>query len=107
MRFANWFLSLVILALCITPCADVLGNNLQANTTSISNISSNKDNTEHQGLDTCSPFCVCACCSTPTFTKVQVTFLYLPLPAQRTYAEFVDGNIKTASISIWQPPQLG
>ncbi|WP_443947310.1 DUF6660 family protein [Pedobacter sp. AW1-32] len=105
MKFLNWFLSIIILTMCLLPCADGYAQDFSG--AQISSVIKSTTAEKNAVADYCSPFCLCSCCSTPTLTKHVVnTGAIVPLLLVE-YAEFPFNNVSTPHISIWQPPKLG
>ena len=103
MKFTTIILSLLILALSITPCSD--GNNIEDN-----HQDEIRANHSHQNDsdDSCSIICACKCCG------IAITYQSL-----QTFELGINNPISTEIISvyqsiyrfdyhsnIWQPPQL-
>jgi hypothetical protein len=60
----------------------------------------------HAHTDTCSPFCICACCATyPVQSEPIVYSLYHPDLAV-THTAFYFSLVQKFPYAVWQPPQL-
>jgi hypothetical protein len=96
-------LSVYLLALMVLPCND---DHSHAQVTTENQIAQ-ADN-HHDDVDACSPFCVCACCTTPIMVQQIIAFESLPaiIPYNREVNSFYMPVASTYSGSIWQPPQL-
>ncbi|TPD65707.1 DUF6660 family protein [Flavobacterium microcysteis] len=102
-HFLTSFLSVYLLVLMILPCNDV---HAQPQTVSHTQISQLENEQHHE--DFCTPFCICACCTTPIIIHSAIVFDMAP--------HFDNSYTKTPSFykpvtssffgSIWQPPQL-
>ncbi|WP_299103548.1 DUF6660 family protein [uncultured Winogradskyella sp.] len=103
MKFVTIILSLLILALSITPCSD--GNNYEDQHQD--EISANNNHQEDSD-DSCPVTCVCDCCG------IAITYQLL-----QTFELSINNSISTEIIpvyqsiyrfdyhsNIWQPPQL-
>ncbi len=102
MKFLAVILAFYIFALNLAPCEDTAAVD---NLTSIE-ISQPADDHQHQGLDLCSPFCICHCChihatnfkivdSTLTSTDISKKVFF--------YSNRLEKDFYT---SILQPPQV-
>jgi len=62
------FISVLLLVLALLPCAD------KKAPIPVENLLTQVTNTPHQhaGMDKCSPFCVCNCCTSPILVKNNV-----------------------------------
>jgi len=96
-------LSVYLLALMALPCND---DHSHTSVTTENQIAQ-ADN-HHDDIDACSPFCVCACCTTPIMVQQLISFDSLPFitPYNREVTSFYAPVTATYSGSIWQPPQL-
>lgn len=102
-KLLTLILSAYFFALSALPCVD--GNDVNDLHGEISH--STDDNKDH--ADSCSPFCVCACCGmtlsnyAPVYTfgvKVQT------VPIIKAESQYRSDFISSYQQSIWQPPQL-
>lgn len=97
-------MAILVFGLNLMPCADEF---VQDADFEIS-ISVQQDcDTDHHGLDDCTPFCVCSCCHTVT-TYVEPGFGELQ-PNPTGFGEMT-GMIQPATYSphysIWEPPKI-
>ncbi|KYP13486.1 MAG: hypothetical protein A1D16_12730 [Flavihumibacter sp. CACIAM 22H1] len=96
-------MSLVILALIGRPCADL---HTPTNLKAISIHAGTENHQEEKGThaDSCSPLCVCACCS---IVCINTASLQLELPkisfSIEHMAYYLGAPLKIAT-PIWQPP---
>ena len=90
----------------LAPCADaaVCYKNSD-NSTLHTNFST--ENHKDQAIDTCSPFCVCACCNTPSVMKQVKLIANIPVTITSKHADLQVKKLTSSPISIWQPPKLG
>jgi len=112
MKLAIHIFTFYMFALSLAPCGD--GGN------GIVEIAKHFFGVEHQhisdhdqhsngcGDDTCTPFCVCSCCSMALDVPTKLPFLvkYLPpTPAKlpSSYSDFIPSSFHH---SIWQPPRF-
>ena len=100
-----------MLAMSLVPCGDGGGGILEiANHlfgTEHQHISDHEQHSNDCGDDTCSPFCVCSCCSSALDTPVKLPFqVKSPPPIPARVPTFLP-NITHSSFhsSIWQPPK--
>ncbi len=96
-------MAFVVFFASITPCADGVS---AKNDERVIELSANHQSSSSGDIDFCSPFCICACCAgfvyTPTLYQIsEVTALYNPLKEA-----FINADISSISLPIWQPPQL-
>lgn len=71
-------------------------------------ISDHKQHSNSCGDDTCSPFCICSCCSTTISAPEKLPFQVTsppPIPS-RTPSFFSNINPSSFFASIWQPPRF-
>ncbi len=103
MRFTAIILSLLILVYSNIPCTD--------------NTDCERDKTEQTGdhsghqhhEDTCTPFCVCACCG---ITAIVINFSFFKTrlvkeQISQTVIPYHSNFISSYCHSFWQPPKLG
>ncbi|MEZ0005863.1 hypothetical protein ABH942_001220 [Flavobacterium sp. 28YEA47A] len=101
-HFLTSFLSVYLLVLMILPCNDV---HAQLQTTSSTQISQFQNEQHHE--DFCSPFCICACCTTPIVMQSAIVFEVPHFDNSYTKTpSFYKPVISSFFGSIWQPPQL-
>ncbi|MGV8878579.1 MAG: DUF6660 family protein [Sphingobacteriaceae bacterium] len=93
----------IILLQNFTPCGDELMRHPdEAFITHIEQEHTQKD----ASSDTCSPFCACVCCTSPTALKQDIT-----VSAVTTYFKDLSnivenqGKLIDISLPVWQPPQ--
>ena len=99
-------LNIYIMALSMLPCVDKDDLSGSGHKIIIS-VQDSPDNT-HRGLEMCSPFCNCSCCSvfriisdnTSTYKFHDIT------PAEDIFTLYTDSFPKGISSAIWQPPQI-
>lgn len=60
----------------------------------------------NQHDETCTPFCVCSCCSSQIVVSTFPRVLNAITLIRPNYIVQKDSKISTAVISIWQPPKL-
>ncbi|HQS51100.1 MAG TPA: hypothetical protein PLN99_04320, partial [Daejeonella sp.] len=95
-----------IVLVSLVPCADGATNSQSSVKTIISETSASKNHNE-LSRDACSPFCVCACCNTPTFTRKISLSKFIPSLINMKFPNNTPGKATSTSISVWQPPRLG
>ncbi|WP_157766350.1 hypothetical protein [Pedobacter ginsengisoli] len=87
-----------------TPCKDVHASKEGADP--VISVEAHSNN-EHSGVkDSCSPFCACACCSSPTVVKHQLVQHTISIILEKKYTDLYSGSVASASIAVWQPPKL-
>lgn len=104
MRWVLFFFSMYLLALSVMPCSDTTVSEGDT-VTSISDANTEHHHA-HQLVDTCSPFCSCACC---THTLVLLHPLHLPIsPYIPTFTaqliSFSDVSFYTTYLSQLEKP---
>lgn len=96
------FLSVYLLVLMILPCNDV---HAHAQTRELQQVTQLQNEQHHE--DFCTPFCACACCTTPIIMQSVPTFEvpYFDISYTKTpsFYKFIASSFCG---SIWQPPQL-
>jgi hypothetical protein len=101
MRHLAFILSFYLFALNLAPCADYVTSDNYART----EISQAVDDHQHQGVDLCSPFCICQCCHT-SVTQFQVSNIKFEINFISTQDFFyLNGIEKEFTTSILQPPR--
>ncbi|MDP4209517.1 MAG: hypothetical protein Q8928_11955 [Bacteroidota bacterium] len=96
MKWMTFILSIYILCLVSLPCADGADHTC----------SSQNEQTTPVSDNSCSPFCVCACCN------VMVTianYSVLPVPSEQIYSQislYYEGLTSRFNTAIWQPPKV-
>lgn len=104
MKWSAFLLGIYILLLSFLPCADSRECTAPAETR-ISALSGHEGHQHAQ--ESCTPFCMCACCGTTVILQQAVFFPVTPtvVPQRR----MVPGNTAFQSYdfgAVWQPPQL-
>jgi hypothetical protein len=103
-KWISTILSIMFLLLSCLPCADMEGNDFSQTLVEKSTSEHNQEN------DTCSPFCICNCCSSQVFafdtTICNLDFVVIKKIAENKIPEYK--SILTSNFygSIWQPPQI-
>ncbi|WP_432443875.1 DUF6660 family protein [Pedobacter gandavensis] len=105
MKITTWLISLVILVASLTPCKDAFG--FRVTTKAVISAESHSDTQHSTVMDSCSPFCVCACCSTPTVIKQEIIHQNISVYIEKEYTDLYSGSVASAFIAVWQPPKLG
>ncbi|MBC7390494.1 MAG: hypothetical protein H7329_14865 [Opitutaceae bacterium] len=103
MRLAAIILSFIIVFLSVMPCTDRI--TCEQESESIAHHDHSDDQT-----DTCSPFCICACCGS---ISLEMPFIENPFRLERqemmVSKQDVPNNPNFTSshfFSIWQPPKI-
>ena len=101
-----------MLALSLVPCGDGGGGIVElANhffEIEHQHVSDHNQHSKGCGDDTCSPFCVCACCSISVNAPTNINFTdkYIALFSQNLLSYKSDFYPSNFSSSIWQPPRF-
>jgi hypothetical protein len=63
---------------------------------------------EEDDMDTCSPFCICACCSTASVIHTDFIALVFPklIHQQKNHSPYLLAMPLPVYPNIWQPPKL-
>lgn len=101
-RIITSLLSVYLLVLMVLPCNDAHAQTETVSHTQLSQI----HNDEHHE-DFCTPFCICACCTTPIIvqsaTVFEVPYFDISYTKTQSFYKSITSNFYG---SIWQPPQL-
>jgi len=87
------------------PCKDVHAS--QRGESPVISVEAHSDNQHSSIKDSCSPFCVCCCCSTPTVITQTLLTSTVSLIINKKYSDIAPGHIASNDPSVWQPPKLG
>ena len=103
MRFLAFILSIYILTLNLTPCEDT---SILDNEVKIEISKTIGDDHQHQGADSCSPFCSCQCCHIHAthFEIVELAVSSTDISTEVFY--HFNGLVKDFNTTILQPPQV-
>lgn len=102
MKIVVRIILLIVLFASLSPCED----NISYKSTTATLLSASSDHPDHPLDDSCSPFCACACCHTPSFIKQAIANPHISLVVTKKYSDMFSGNVASVSLAIWQPPQL-
>lgn len=101
------FLSIVYIVFLLTqPCADVF--ELPSERGARPAIESKTWDDCEEGGETCSPFCVCSCCSVPaSYQHFSISKEDTPVVVPQTISNFnyTDPFTGSFNVSVWQPPK--
>ena len=104
MRFFITIFSMYIMALAMMPCTDAVTCENEKSATA----SSHHDHGDDE-KDSCSPFCVCACCgvagvlfSSPKLFFTKSKKVHTPALVSTYNSEF----LSTYYYTFWQPPKI-
>ncbi len=106
MRIWAFILCIYIAALSIVPCTDGMSQTSHSSNTELSKAEYDHNHSDHH--DSCTPFCVCACCGTmitmPTLQAVVQSRVVISTDClfQYTFDYSFD-----YSEGVWHPPSLG
>jgi len=112
MKLTIHIFAFYMLALSLVPCGDggggiveivnhLLGEEHQ-------HISDHEQHSNDCGDDTCTPFCICSCCSMALDIPAKLPFQvkYLPPTPANLPSEYSDFILTSYHHSIWQPPRF-
>jgi hypothetical protein len=88
------------------PCADTAEKCLKSNEATTSQTGNHKESQEHN--ETCSPFCICACCGhQAAFNIFPASIKYIkPFKAEKQTPVYNQNIVSAYYGNIWQPPKL-
>ncbi|HEY8657642.1 MAG TPA: DUF6660 family protein [Hanamia sp.] len=102
MKFITFIIAVLILVLSVMPCTDANAMNSKAKT--------ELNQTSHQQgnplSDTCSPFCLCSCCTGFPIIHHVATIHIAQLMANAATRSFLPSEIIEIILPVWQPPRL-
>src|ERR1700751_461250 len=102
MKLLHLVFSIYLLFLSSFACTDEYG---ATNERAASQISTNQTSNPHED-ETCSPFCICACCGS---LAVHFSARMQQSPQEIVFNNFSiaeEKNVIAISLSVWQPPKL-
>jgi hypothetical protein len=103
MRIFCILLSIYFLTLSALPCTDEqVGAEKQDTELTVAGHTSH----DHE-QETCSPFCICACCGVSVFLSMNTCEIRITEVPVNNSIPFVSGQVLEVPQSIWQPPKLG
>jgi hypothetical protein len=104
MKYLAIIFCLYITILTLIPCQD--REDFAEGKENVSSIQKQAKSVEHNGQETCPPFCTCSCCSVSRDfiqSKVERVIVYnIEIP----YGEYKMPAIAEQSLEIYQPPQI-
>ncbi|WP_425428148.1 DUF6660 family protein [Arcticibacter pallidicorallinus] len=102
MKALCYILCVMVLVLGLIPCADVHAESGKEKV----EVRSAADSSNHIEGDTCSPFCQCTCCTSPTLIYLTTSTIAITGRLHKCYGEHLSGQKMETLFSIWQPPRL-
>lgn len=112
MKIATHIFIIYMLALALVPCGDGGGGITEIIRYFTEEehlfMSDHEQHSNSCGDDTCSPFCICSCCSSVMDTPIKLHFQITPKTAipSNTPSFFININPSSFFAAIWQPPKL-
>ena len=103
MKFFTFIMAFVVFFASIIPCADSVG---AINDNRSVELSANHQSSSSGDMDFCSPFCICACCAGFVYTPALYQISEVTSPFNPIKEAFINADISSISLPIWQPPQL-
>ena len=103
MKFLSILLSMYVLYMVSLPCVDEA---IDFNKTFVEISTAHHHHDDPNQTDTCSPFCVCSCCSV---TVELTSFVFESNPVREIQSQLIPyykESFSTYFHPIWQPPQL-
>lgn len=107
MRFFVFIFGLYILCLAMLPCTDA--DTCKDEKTSFSSKTAHQSHDHGEDdEDTCTPFCICACCGSTGFVLEAPVFSMkcLPTLTMPFLSSWCPEFIPSYFYSFWQPPKL-
>jgi hypothetical protein len=95
-----FIMAILVLSAGMIPCADETSSNNGA-----VNFSLSKTAGEEPHADTCSPFCICSCCTSFSVTSSISLPVSFAIPYTIAHSSFFAGSIYSVALPIWQPPR--
>ena len=112
MKIAIHIFTIYMLALSLIPCGDGGGGIVELANHFFGlehqHVSDHQQHSQGCGDDTCSPFCVCSCCSSAIDIPIKLPLeeKYFPPKAVNTPSFFSSIIPFSFHDTIWQPPKL-
>jgi len=104
MKFFTLIFSVYILALSILPCGDQRDCN-QSEQTAITATTDHENHNHEQ--ETCTPFCICACCGSVFSNLYYPATLSLFVPtSSKNLPVYQNAFVREIYFNIWQPPKI-
>jgi hypothetical protein len=108
-KFFVLLFSAYLLALNVLPCSDLAQHaaNQEIEHLIVDQDSSSHDHNHGDEADSCSPFCICACCG--VITGFELSPIQLPssnLNLVEYFALYQDDAHSNELLFIWKPPKI-
>lgn len=100
LKYFYLLFSFYFFVLTTMPCTDGIACNDESSKTSVI-----VDTTDHDDLETCSPFCVCACCSAQLNQPAYYSFYFKAVGYTNLEVLTMPQVAEIAIHNIWQPPR--
>jgi len=104
--------AIYMIALSLVPCGDGGGGVVEIANHFLGvehqHISDHEQHSNGCGDDTCTPFCICSCCSSAVDTPTKLPFrIKTPTPSPNITPSCIRNEVSFAfNNSIWQPPKF-
>lgn len=105
MKVTAIFLTILLFALNFIPCRDAVAANTKSSHSAVELPGSHNDSKDHDD-DSCSPLCICSCCSLASMPSTTIVVETLDEKAHPVPASVYTSQLLDISLPIWQPPQL-
>lgn len=112
MKIASFIFCIYLSALAMMPCSDYMqsmdsNKNIQSSSQQHNNHDHDHDHENEDITDTCSPFCICACCG----LSYSIENTHIKIPTVRTFSSkkipLYNSSINSNEfLFIWKPPQI-
>ncbi|MFP5436722.1 MAG: DUF6660 family protein [Bacteroidia bacterium] len=103
-KITSFIISLIIIAISATPCADIQPAMDQNGIALIGNAGDQQES--HS--DCCSPLCCCNCCHTTAYVQIiyfSAVSHYIKILSGRQNTIYTSVLFSKYHVSIWQPPK--
>jgi len=101
----TFIFSFYLLALAIKPCSDKDDCKYQDFER---DLYTSSDHSDHESdIETCSPFCICACCGQSITNIFYASTFYALVPVvEKVFPIYNASFVSEVYLSIWQPPKI-
>ncbi len=102
MKLLSYICALIVLVQVMMPCTDKIATTSLHKRTEFS-IASSK-NQDHK--DSCTPFCQCTCCATPSIQQLAYIIVSPDPIVLESHNWHTPGKCLEVHINVWQPPKV-
>lgn len=105
MKVTAIFLTILLFALNFIPCKDAVACTPNDAKAGVELAGTHNDQEKHDD-DSCSPLCICSCCSVAPMPSPSIVVETLVESVHPVLASVYTHQLLDISLPIWQPPQL-